>query len=405
VADELTALQRNMVAQVRARGGARDERVAEALLAVPRHHFVPDLPVEAAYQDEALVTKRDADGRPISSSSQPTMMAVMLEQLDLRPGQRVLEVGAGTGYNAALMAHLVGPSGAVVSVDIDTDLVDTARANLARAGHPEVRVVCADGAGGFATAAPYDRVIATVGVWDLAPAWGEQLTPAGRIVVPLDLGGADRSVAFEWSGDHWTSRSLLPCGFVSMRGVLAGPQRTMVIDADLSIVVGDGRELPAAAVSAALTGAPAVHPTGVLAGPRDFFEGLGLWLAVHEPRRCTLSEAAAAVTPRLGRAPLAIQDRRVTTGAADGDSLAVLLRPAQAGEPHGLEACGYGPRGDELAAGLATLARGWQAAGRPGSAGMRIAAYPRAADGPAPSPDGLVVDRPHTRFVLSWPAG
>jgi protein-L-isoaspartate(D-aspartate) O-methyltransferase len=400
VPDELIALQQNMVARVRALGGARDDRVAQALLAVPRHHFLPELPAAAAYRDEAIVTKRDADGQPISSSSQPTMMAIMLDQLGLRPGQRVLEIGAGTGYNAALMDHLVGADGVVVSVDIDQDLVDAARANLVRAGHPEVRVVCADGADGLAAAAPYDRIIATVGVWDLAPAWLAQLTPAGRIVVPLDLGGADRSAAFERADDQWISGSVLPCGFMSMRGTLAGPQRTRVVDADLSITVGDGRDLPAAVVSTALTGDPATHRTDVVASPRDVFDGVSLWLAAHEPRRCTLSEAATAAMPRLARAPLAIQDRRVTTGILDGDSLAVLLRPAADGP---LAAWGYGPRGDELAGDLAHQVSGWQAAGRPGTAGMRIAAHPRPARGSAPR-DGLVIDRPHTRFVLSWPA-
>ncbi|GDY28507.1 methyltransferase, FxLD system [Gandjariella thermophila] len=405
MADALLALRENLVAQVRARGGVRDDRVADALLAVPRHHFLPDLPPEAAYRDEAIVTKRDAAGAPISSSSQPTMMAIMLEQLGLEAGQRVLEIGAGTGYNAALIAHLVGTGGAVVSVDIDEDLVDTARANLARAGRPEVRVVRADGAAGFPSAAPYDRVIATVGVWDLAPAWRHQLARTGRIVVPLDLGGPDRSVAFERAGGHWVSRSVLPCGFMSMRGALAGPQRTLAIGGDLSITVADGRELPAAPLAAALRGAAAAHPTGVVAGAQELFEGLGLWLAVHEPRRCALSEAASATAPRLAGAPLAIQDRRVTAGVVDGGSIAALLGRAERGGSSVLAACGYGPRGGELAADLAGHVRDWHAAGRPGGGPMRIDAYPGSAGDRAAGGGGLIIDRPHTRFVLSWPGG
>src|SRR5580700_11713939 len=165
------------------------ERVAAALHAVPRHVFLPDLRPEAAYRDDAIVTKRDADGQPISSSSQPAIMAIMLDQLDLASGQRVLEIGAGTGYNAALISHIVGASGQVTSIDIDPELVGTAREHLASAGFAAVTVASADGAGGYPEHAPYDRIIATVGVSDLAGPWLEQAAPGARIVVPLDVRG------------------------------------------------------------------------------------------------------------------------------------------------------------------------------------------------------------------------
>jgi protein-L-isoaspartate(D-aspartate) O-methyltransferase len=88
----------------------------------------------------------------------------------LAPGQRVLEIGAGTGYNAALMAHIVGGSGEVVTVDIERDLVDAARDHLEAAGFGRVRVVLGDGGDGHPGGAPYDRIILTVGAWDVAPA-------------------------------------------------------------------------------------------------------------------------------------------------------------------------------------------------------------------------------------------
>ena len=124
---ELAQLREGLAARVVAANRISSERVAAALRAVPRHLFLPELPPQAAYRDEAIVTKRDQAGQPISSSSQPAIMAIMLDQLDLAPGQRVLEIGAGTGYNAALISHVVGAQGQVTSVDIDPELVVQAR--------------------------------------------------------------------------------------------------------------------------------------------------------------------------------------------------------------------------------------------------------------------------------------
>jgi protein-L-isoaspartate(D-aspartate) O-methyltransferase len=244
--DELAQMREQLATRVVADTRIRSERVAAALYAVPRHLFLPERRPEVAYQNEAIVTKRDETGQPISSSSQPTIMAIMLDQLDLAPGQRVLEIGAGTGYNAALISHVVGPSGQVTSVDIDPELVGQAREHLARAGFSDVTVVCADGAGGYPERAPYDRVIATVGVSDLAPAWLEQTVPQARIVVPLDVRGTQLSVAFEPAdpadpGGPWTSRSFAPCGFMRMRGSLAGPERVVVLAPGLSLLLPDGK--------------------------------------------------------------------------------------------------------------------------------------------------------------------
>ncbi len=255
---DLRRLRERMVSQVIAGGRPVSDAVTRALRVVPRHVFLPELNPEAAYRDEAIVTKRNADGQPTSSSSQPTIMAIMLDQLDLAPGHRVLEIGAGTGYNAALLKHIVGAEGAVVSIDLDEDVAEQAREHLAAVGCPDVTVVSGDGAAGYPAQAPYDRVIATVGVSDLAPAWLSQLAPGGRIVVPLDLRGAQRSVAFERAGACWQSRSVVPCGFMRMRGSLAGPERTQVSgDAkELAVTLPDGRDLDITAVARALAGPP-----------------------------------------------------------------------------------------------------------------------------------------------------
>lgn len=154
-------LRNHLVNKLQESGHVSSERVASAFRTIPRHMFVPGVEPARAYRDEPLVIKSDALGIPISSSSQPAIMARMLEQLDVHPGHRVLEIGTGSGYNAALLAHLVGGTGTVVSVDIDDDLVDDARARLADCGVSRVTVGCGDGGLGWTEHAPYDRIIAT----------------------------------------------------------------------------------------------------------------------------------------------------------------------------------------------------------------------------------------------------
>ncbi|HWT06721.1 MAG TPA: hypothetical protein VN224_13250, partial [Xanthomonadales bacterium] len=103
-------LRRQLVRQLRERGAVRTERVGAAFARVPRHVFVPDVSAEDVYADRSIAIKLQ-DGVPISSSSQPAIMAEMIEMLALHGGEHVLEIGAGTGYNAAVLAELVGPSG------------------------------------------------------------------------------------------------------------------------------------------------------------------------------------------------------------------------------------------------------------------------------------------------------
>ena len=411
--DELARMRERLATRVVASHRIGSERVAAALHAVPRHLFLPGQRPEAAYRDDAIVTKRDEAGQPISSSSQPAIMAIMLDQLDLAPGHRVLEIGAGTGYNAALMSHIVGPSGQVTSVDIDPELVVSAREHLARAGFGEVTVVCADGAGGDPEHAPYDRIIATVGVSDLAPAWLEQAGPQARIVVPFDVRGTQLSIAFDRAAPgRWASRSLAPCGFMRMRGSLAGPERVVPLAPGLSLLLPDGTpEVNAQAVAGLLAGPPTPCPTGVQAagsGSAQMFWGLGLWLAAREPRSCWLNEerqAGRGGVPgsRLTGAPLRGPGWHSTVGLLDGDGLAVVTSTAvDRSGPLTLAAAGFGPRAADLAADLAEHIQAWDEAGRPGIAGLHVDAYPRAsAPGLADRPgDALIMERPGTWFAV-----
>ncbi len=143
------------------------------------------------YSDRALITRlaRPSPGEPpvpISSSSQPSLMAHMLEDLEPRPGHRVLEVGTGTGYNAALLAHVAGPS-QVLSIDVDRQVLSEAWDHLHPFAARRVELRHADGRCGYAEAAPFDRVMVTAATPDLEPAWLDQLAPGGRLLAPLAL--------------------------------------------------------------------------------------------------------------------------------------------------------------------------------------------------------------------------
>lgn len=213
------------------RGDLTDPAWRVAVAETPRHVLVPvvlqqdpasgrwresDTGLDLAYSTAPLVTVVDGRGEAVSSSSAPGLMVRMLEALRLQDGMRVLEIGTGTGYNAALLAHRLG-DGNVFSVDIDGRLVDTARERLAGIGRrPTVAAV--DGAQGLPEHAPYDRVIATCSVPAVPWAWAEQVVVGGRVLVDLKRGGAGNLVDLERLTDRlegrFTSRW---AGFMSMR--------------------------------------------------------------------------------------------------------------------------------------------------------------------------------------------
>jgi protein-L-isoaspartate(D-aspartate) O-methyltransferase len=223
-------LHERLVEELAGRGLLDNARLRRAFLAVRREWFLPGVDLDEVYRDEAVTTQVGPGGMTTSSSSQPSIMAMMLAQLDPQPGDRVLEIGAGTGYNAALLARLVGPTGQVTSVDIDPAITQAARASLARAGMSgaeaaTVEVRTGDGWLGAADRGPFDRVQVTVGVWDIALAWTAQLAPAGTLVAPLWLrAGVHVVAAFaRLDGDRLASRQVAGCDFVRLRGPRAGP--------------------------------------------------------------------------------------------------------------------------------------------------------------------------------------
>lgn len=201
-----------MVDRLIAEGALWSKPLVAAFRATPRHQFLdriyqfhrrsnrwrevtlrPAGPEELrqAYSDRALITHLSPTHQaqpalPISSSSQPSLMAQMLEDLSLAPGLKVLEIGAGTGYNAALLAHVAGP-GRVISVDVDRRVLGESREHLQTFPEREVLLRHADGRQGWAEEGPYDRILITAAALDLEPAWLEQLAAQGLVQVPLAL--------------------------------------------------------------------------------------------------------------------------------------------------------------------------------------------------------------------------
>ena len=410
---DLQELRERLITGLRASGALHDDRVAAAMTAVPRHAFLPGVEPGQAYADDAVVTKLDSAGRPVSSSSQPAIMALMLEQLGVRPGDRVLEIGAGTGYNAALLAHLAGRAGTVSTVDLDAGVVAAAREHLDGCGFGRVSVIHADGGNGWPPGAPYHRIIVTVGAWDITPAWIAQLAPGGRLVLPLALrAGMQYSIAFERAGDHLDSVSALPCGFMRLRGAYAGPETVIPLGDRTGVLAEVGPRPAGAEELQALLARPGENAgSGVRATMADVYGGLGLWLAMNEPGIGRLS-AFGAVTTSGPAASLVIVPGQPGTGiltsahgcavlvglGGDGAAAAGLHAPFEVG------ACPFGAEGTELASRLVRRVRDWAAAGRPSVADLRVSVYPDGAILPG-APGATVIGKPCTRLLLGWRDG
>lgn len=225
--EEYERQRRRLTAALERSRMIRSVRVAEAFRSVPRESFVPPASAGAVYADSTIPVT-GATGEWLTTSSQPGMMALMLEQLRAGEGDRVLEIGSGTGYNAALLCHIVGPRGIVHSVEIEPEAARAAAAALKRVDC-RVEVHHADGAEGWPAGAPYDRILATVAVWDVPPAWTGQAAEDARIVAPLTIVGGDYSTALDRDGDSWVGHSLESCAFVRFKGRFSHPDARLTV--------------------------------------------------------------------------------------------------------------------------------------------------------------------------------
>jgi protein-L-isoaspartate(D-aspartate) O-methyltransferase len=397
--DRARQLRGSLADHIKSFGTFRTPRVETAFRTVPRHLFLPGSSLEEAYSRDPVVTRRAPDGTSLSSASSPKLVAVMLEQLEVLPGQRVLEIGAATGFNAALLAELTSPAGTVVTIELDDDLAAEATANLSHAGYPDVRVVCGDGALGHPGNAPYDRIIVTAEAWDITPQWWDQLGPDGHIVIPVRLHGSGltRSVAFRRRDQRTlVSASAAVCGFVPMRGISEHAEQRIQLAGEAVLKV-DTADLPdSATLAQALSHPAARHWTGIPVRHDEPAEHLDLWLAT------TVTEAGfarLAVTQAARDRGLADPARR-WAGASlyqDGTLAYITARPID-DDTSELGVTAHGPHSTELAETTATLLGQWhkQRPAQPVITAFRAPANPGTMTGTT------LISRPQTAFSIAW---
>ncbi|MFF9451078.1 methyltransferase, FxLD system [Streptomyces althioticus] len=371
--------------------------VERAMRTVPRDAFLPGLDLKNAYTDQA-VTIKDNPGKPLplSCASVPSVVAMMLEQLGAHAADDVLEIGAGTGYNAALLAELVD-RGSVTTVDIDPDVALHARTRLNATGYEHVTVIERDGLLGAPENAPYDGIIATVGVWDIPATWWDQLKDGGRLVLPLRWRGQTRSVALTRHGNALVSQGMELCGFVPIIGQHGEKSSPLNVDDTIRVHYDEDQDVDPDGLAATLqTGKPALKvPSAQRVGGEEPFDGVWLRATAGDDRVCRLEVTTQALEQGLLRRP-AIPVR--SPALVDGNSLAYLTitrEGTHAERPFRLGAAAYGPQAEELARDLVAHIDAW---------GSDRLAVPRMTITPAADAAmaGHVISKAESRITLTY---
>ncbi|WP_217231300.1 methyltransferase, FxLD system [Streptomyces anulatus] len=398
---EAVRLRERMADNVIGKGWAPSPRVQAALREVPRHRFVPETRLETAYDDDlAVVTVRESPQTALSSVSAAWLQADMIEQLRLEPGMSVLEVGSG-GYNAELLAHVVGDRGRVVTVDIDPYVVRRTERLCAEAGSGRVTAVLGDGALGAPAHVPeggFGAVIITHTATDIAPAWRDQLAEGGRLVVPLDVGGYTRSITLVRRGDVLHGLNWTYCGFVRDRGGAARAVPTAALaGGEVTVRWELGTAGDTSGLEEALRGKRYELSTGLVVVGQFNFETLQVLAATTLAGYCRLTVPSGS--------ELVTQEDAAAI-VADG-SLAYLTHvqisdgPEPSDRRSEFRIHAYGPAGPELASRFATCVRTWDRE-------IRESGYPSLSVHPAGTPadrlpPGDRVDTPACRMVFGWP--
>lgn len=218
--DELREAREALIRKLIHQGYLRSERVIEAMRKIPRHLFVPEDLILEAYDDRPLPI---GHGQTISA---PHMVAMMTELLEVEEGMRVLEIGAGSGYQAAILAELVGEEGKVFTIERIPELAEMARKNLEKVGLSDrVVVVVGDGSKGLPEHSPFDRILVTAAAPSIPDPLLDQLKDGGVIVIPVGDMYIQELVWARKSGDKLEKRYYGPCAFVPLIGEFGFKER------------------------------------------------------------------------------------------------------------------------------------------------------------------------------------
>jgi len=209
---DFQAQNKKLIAHLISYGALKTPRIIRAFKETPRHLFVPEEYLSQAYADYPLPILHN------QTISQPYTVAVMTEALQPKLGEKVLEIGSGSGWQAAILARCVGNKGKVITLEIEKDLVEFARRNIKKLGLKNIRVIHADGKLGYKREAPYDKSIITAACNEIPKPIIEQTRIGGRIVAPVNsLFGQRMIVADKVSGNELKKKDLGSFVFVPLR--------------------------------------------------------------------------------------------------------------------------------------------------------------------------------------------
>lgn len=395
----LATFQELLIEEIRGNAPHVPQRVLDAFAATPRHLFVeqylslgalaqwqwkhvdaasPEAHWPTLYRDQGLGIFGEAAASVVTMSV-PSFMAQMLTLLELAPGQRVFELGAGSGWNAALLGRLVSPGGEVQSVEILPELAERARRGLSRAGVSNVEIVVGDGAAGPSGGATFDRAVFTAGAYDIPRSLLAQLRPGGLLLFVLKVpGGGDLLLLLRKDdADCLVALHAARCAFVPLTGPARETRHDLIALSDWPPWRTLRHQLRA----------ERAFPLG--SGGANFAERsfeLRSFLSVVEPELRVFREE-----------PPRASDTRPWTACSglgllsEGSSLALLRDGA-------LRAYGS-PSAQER---MLTHLQSWLELGLPSAAALPLRVYPRER-APASRPGEWALDRTHARFVWSAP--
>jgi protein-L-isoaspartate(D-aspartate) O-methyltransferase len=389
-AERTAELRAALVDKLRADRKITSPTVEAAFRTVARERFLPDgVDLDIAYGvDSSVVTKRDEHGVALSSVSAAYIQARMLEQAELQPGMTVLEVGSG-GLNAAYIAEIVG----------DPEVTDRAARLLDDTGYPgRVTVTAVDASHGVPDEGPFDAIIVTVGAWDVAPNWLDDLADDGVLVLPLIMNGVTRTIGFRRDGDHLVSTSTEVAGFVPMQGAGLHAERVFMLpdpnghnvklrfDSDVPADLDNLDGVLATERTELWSGATIKHQTS--------FADLHLWFAWFLPGFCLLAvdDGTDLAAERGSWFPF---------GVVRGSAFAYLaVRPALEGAGVEFGARAYGRDGMLAVTAMVEQIQAWDRDGR--HAEPSFAYWPTGSDHSRIPADVPVMNKTDGAVTISW---